>query len=147
MAQKPPSTNPARAVFVVCHHGLPTAMPQHSPLETGLNSGSRCKVYHRSPENAATATSVMVNCASIWVVANCCQTCSPRPGARGCTMVGCGGKPTAGPGETIWARDTHIRATFVPERAENCGLQRSPTGNTNSLLHGRVHVDPLPETT
>ena len=34
------------------------------------------------------------------------------------------------------------RATSVPERAGNCGRQRSPTGNTNSLLPGRLQVDP-----
>ena len=35
----------------------------------------------------------------------------------------------------------------VPERAENCGQQRSPTGNPNGIRRGYAQVDPLPETT
>ncbi len=45
------------------------------------------------------------------------------------------------------ARDTRVRATSVPERAENDGLQRSPTDSANGLPPGRAQVDPLRETT
>ena len=32
--------------------------------------------------------------------------------------------------------DARIRASFVPERAENCGHQRSPTGTANGRPTG-----------
>jgi hypothetical protein len=35
----------------------------------------------------------------------------------------------------------------VPERAENYGHRRAPTGNPNGLRAGHVQVDSLPETT
>ena len=39
-----------------------------------------------------------------------------------------------------------IRAMSVPERAENCGRQRSLTDMANSLRSGHGLVDPLRET-
>jgi hypothetical protein len=44
------------------------------------------------------------------------------------------------------AEDQH-RATSVPERAENCGRQRSSTGIANDLQPSYLEVDPLPERT
>jgi hypothetical protein len=43
--------------------------------------------------------------------------------------------------------DGYRRAMSVPERAENCGQQRSLTGTANGLRSGHVQVDPLRETT
>ena len=39
------------------------------------------------------------------------------------------------------------RATSVPERAGNCGHQRSPMGTANDRRLGHAQVDPKPETT
>jgi hypothetical protein len=39
-----------------------------------------------------------------------------------------------------------IRAMSVPERAENCGCQRSLTDIANGLRSGHIQVDPLRET-
>jgi len=39
------------------------------------------------------------------------------------------------------------RATSVPERAENCGRQRSPVDSANGPRSGLGQVDPLRETT
>jgi hypothetical protein len=39
------------------------------------------------------------------------------------------------------------RAIFVPEPAENHGLQRSPTGTASGLRRGHAQVGPLRETT
>jgi hypothetical protein len=41
---------------------------------------------------------------------------------------------------------TQRHATSVPERAENRGHQRSPTGIVNGLRSGQGQVDPLRET-
>jgi hypothetical protein len=38
-------------------------------------------------------------------------------------------------------------ATSVPERAENCGHQRSPAGTRGGPRSGQEQVDPLRETT
>jgi hypothetical protein len=40
----------------------------------------------------------------------------------------------------------HIRAMSGPERAENCGCQRSLTDIANGLRSGHIQVDPLRET-
>lgn len=42
---------------------------------------------------------------------------------------------------------TRTRSTSVPERAVNCGHQRSSTGIANGLRPEDTQVDPLPETT
>jgi hypothetical protein len=66
--------------------------------------------------------------------------------------------PTERPVQTIFvdliASSSHredqlngIRAMSVPERAENCGHQWSPTGTVNGLRSGQAQVDPLRETT
>jgi hypothetical protein len=52
---------------------------------------------------------------------------------------------------TVVASSTPLRerrrATSMPERAENCGHQRSPAGTVNGLRSGQAQVDPLRETT
>jgi hypothetical protein len=40
-----------------------------------------------------------------------------------------------------------VPPTSVPDRAETCCRQRSPTGTGNGLRRGHAQVDPLPETT
>ena len=44
-------------------------------------------------------------------------------------------------------RDAQTRAMSVPERAANCGHQRSLTGTANVLRSGHGQVGPLRETT
>ena len=43
--------------------------------------------------------------------------------------------------------DARIRPKPVPERAENCGRQRSPTGNPNGVRSGHTQVDPCAKRT
>jgi hypothetical protein len=43
--------------------------------------------------------------------------------------------------------DAQQRATSMPERAENCGHERSVTDTSDGLRSGQAQVDPLRETT
>jgi 4-carboxymuconolactone decarboxylase len=49
--------------------------------------------------------------------------------------------------ERDYSPETLERATSVPERAENCGYQRSPAGTANVPRTGHAQLDLLPETT